>query len=127
MQKGFAGLGKRYSQVDDSTHIIVSIVGFFGVVVTALLSYLTHRHTREINDAVNHRHEKRGADAPKLYDMMWENHQKADELIQWKRSYDGGPLDHGCKVVEFVEETEHRLDAAESRIESLENADMDDL
>lgn len=108
--------------MDDSTHIIISIIGFFGIVVSAMFSYLTHRHAREINDAVNHKHDKAGPGAAKLYDLMWENHQKADELIQWKRSYDGGPLDHGAKVVEFVETTTDRLKAIETDLIDIKKA-----
>lgn len=63
----------------------------------------------QINDAVNHRHIKAGPDAPKLYDAVIHLHErtnhidmKADELIEWKRGYDGGPLAHGEKVLDFV-------------------------
>lgn len=108
--------------MNDSTHIIVSMIGFLGIVVTAMFGYLNHRHAREINDAVNHRHDKVGPGAPKLYDLMWENHQKADELIQWKRSYDGGPLDHGAKAVEFVVTTTERLESIEGDIMRVKEA-----
>ena len=101
----------------DSTHIIVSLIGLAGVSVTAVFSYLSSSRAKEINDAVNHRHEKRGADAPKLYDLAWENHRKVDELIEWKRTYQGGPLDDGNKVVDFVESTERRLSKLEGAIE----------
>lgn len=104
--------------------LFVAVLALFGVLITAGVSLLTailqHRTKKdvaEINDAVNHRHEKRGDGALKLYDLVWENHQKADELIDWKRSYEGGPMDNGAKVVEFVE-------TITERIEKLENGEQ---
>jgi len=119
--------------MNDSTHIIVSMIGFLGIVVTAFLSYLTHRHTREINDAVNHRHE-RGPDALKLYDLALDNHattrvleqqnkalaKQGNELIEWKRSYENGPLDTGSKVGEFVELVEDHMTETKERLDRLE-------
>ena len=101
----------------DSTQIIVSLIGLAGISVNAVFSYLSSARAKEINDAVNHRHEKRGADAPKLYDLAWENHRKVDELVEWKRTYQGGPLDDGNKVVEFVDRTERRLSTIEGALD----------
>jgi len=96
--------------VEEFTHILVALIGFIGVFVSAVFSYLCHRHAREINDAVNHRHIKTGdPNAPKLFDLVWENHQKADELIQWKRSYDGGPLDTGAKASQWVTDISQQI------------------
>ena len=100
----------------DATHVIVSLIGLIGVITTSIFGYLTHKHAREINDAVNHRHEKRGEGAPKMYDLVWENHQKADELLDWKRSYEGGPLDHGAKVKDFVDGVHERLEKIEDKL-----------
>jgi hypothetical protein len=113
--------------MEDSTHIIVSMIGFFGVLVSALFGYLNHKHAKEINDAVNHRHDKAGPGAPKLYDLAWENHKKADELIQWKRGYDSGPLATGDRVVSFVSSTSDKLADHDHRIRSLEKMAEDDL
>lgn len=106
---------------------ITSTLGLIGVVFTAIISMMNGAASKklkkimnEINDAVNHRHDKKGPDAPKLYDLIWENHEKADELIQWKRSYDGGPLDNGIKVMEFFEETNSRLNTIETKITDLD-------
>lgn len=109
---------------------ITSFLGLCGVIITSVFGYLIHKNQNQfkgdfnqskeeisqINDAVNHRHDKKGQDAPKLYDMMWENHLKADELIQWKRGYDGGPLDDGTKVQEFFDETNDRLGKIENKL-----------
>ncbi len=103
------------SEVNVST---IHEIGFtIGYGLIAALGAYTAYHAKkakdsgdQINDAVNHRHEKAGPDAPKLYDAVIHLHErtdhideKADELIQWKRGYDGGPLDHGEKVLDFVE------------------------
>jgi hypothetical protein len=105
---------------------ITSTLGLVGVIITAVFSYansITAKDSRriieEINDAVNHRHDKKGPDAPKLYDLIWENHKKSDELIQWKRSYDDGPMEDGTKATVFFIETQNRLDKIESTIEKL--------
>ena len=74
-------------------------------IILALLK-ITHpmkRQIAQVNDSVNHRHEKRGDDAPKLYDLIWETHEKSDKLLEWRNGYKGGPLDSGPKVIEFVQ------------------------
>lgn len=103
---------------------LISLIG----AATAWIALRAKKAAEEANDAVNHRHKKVAAKgvevsevAPplKLYDLAWENHQKVDELIQWKRGYDGGPLDSGTKVEEFVEKTNSRLQAVESNIKHI--------
>lgn len=112
--------------VEITVALITGLCSLFGVIVTAILSYINNIRSKnskkiidEINDAVNRRHEKRGPSAPKLYDLIWENHQKADELIQWKRGYDGGPLDNGQKAEDFYQETTSRLSAIEQSIKEI--------
>lgn len=102
--------------------MFVAICTLAGVLVTsvasiacAAISHRSHRSVKEINDAVNHRHEKKGPDAPKLYDLIWENHEKSNELIEWKRGYDDGPLGTGGQVDRFVEKTNRRLDRLEQQ------------
>ncbi len=104
--------------MNEEPNIIVALIGFIGIFVSAVFSYLCHRHTREINDAVNHRHAKTGdPNTPKLFDLVWENHQKADELIQWKRSYDGGPLDTGVKAHQWVNDISQQIEDLQEQIE----------
>lgn len=99
---------------------VVAVLALIGVLITAGVSIVTvvlqHKSKRsieDINDAVNHRHEKRGEGAMKLYDLVWENHKKADELIDWKRGYEGGPLDNGQKVCDFVDTITERVEKLE--------------
>ena len=66
----------------------------------ALLAALAKKHAKQANDAVNRRHV---TGTPRIYDMVLDLHTQAAELVQWKRSYDGGPLDSGEKVERFVE------------------------
>ncbi len=110
---------------DQVVEICVALFGLIGVMTGALFSYLGLRQSRQINDAVNHRHE-RGPDALKLYDLALENHsttraleKQSAELIEWKRSYeDVGLLDTGSKVGEFVTEVKTRLDQLEQKDDS---------
>ena len=110
---------------DHVVEICVALFGLVGVMTGALFSYLGLRQSQQINDAVNHRHE-RGPDALKLYDLALENHAstkelqvQADELIEWKRSYeDVGLLDTGSKVGEFVTEVKTRLEQLEQKDDS---------
>jgi hypothetical protein len=95
--------------------VVVGIITV-GVFVVRVVWYLKTA-IDQINDSVNHRHEK-GAGAPKLYDLSWENHKKVTELIEWKRSYDGCPLDRGDKVYEFYKQVE----ALELRVNEIDEA-----
>jgi len=58
-----------------------------GVLLTGMMSYLTKRQTYQINDAVNHRHEK-SADGLKLYDVTAHVHNKVKHLLQWQQEVD---------------------------------------
>jgi hypothetical protein len=103
--------------------IVLFIMGFIalvGVAVSAWVAVTSKRVLNEVNDAVNHRHEKRGDGAPKMYDLLWETHEKTDELIEWKRTYDGGPLSTGLKVVNFVSAVNDRLERLEDIIQNNE-------
>ena len=95
----------------------VLFTGLVSIIVSVIAGYFAWRaarDSRQVNDAVNHRHEKRGDGALKLYDLSWENHQKIDELVEWKRGYEGaGLLDTGKKVVEYTDHINTRLDTLE--------------
>ena len=72
----------------------------------ALLAALAKKHAKQANDAVNRRHL---TGTPRIYDMVLDLHQKGEELLRWKRTYDGGPLDSGLKVKAFVERVDSEL------------------
>ncbi len=114
---------------DDFVEIVLGLFGLVGVMTGALFSYLGLRHSRQINDAVNHRHE-RGPEALKLYDLALENRSsanrlqhQAEELLVWKRSYEGGPLDTGAKADDFVEIVGAHMDETKERLDKLEQKD----
>ena len=116
----------------DDNIVVVAVITLIGVMITAIFSFLTAvivsrsgKEVSEINDAVNHRHIKKGPTALKLYDLVWENHTTAKELIEWKRSYDKGPLDDGHKVTEFVDHVNSKLQDVEDSIENLESRTFD--
>ena len=107
-------------------HIALAVTTLIGIIMKALLTCVTayfqwqaKKDVSDINDAVNHRHIKKGNDALKLYDLVWENHLKSTELIEWKRTYDGGPLDSGTKVEDFFDSTTKRLETLSSDIAKI--------
>lgn len=74
------------------THeVLVAAFGLAAVLITQtamfLMSYLSHRKIGEINDAVNHRHDKDGGGL-KLYDLVVENHNKTKQIIEWNQKQD---------------------------------------
>jgi hypothetical protein len=120
--------------IHETTGVIIAVITMGGVVFTSVVACLTalfqwkaKQSLSEVNDAVNHRHEKHGASSLKLYDLVWENHERTNELIEWKRSYDDGPLDDGNKVNDFVgtidkfrEEASEHFNKLDDKIEGLE-------
>ncbi len=100
-----------------------------GYGIIALIGMYTAWHTRKvtkmsasIEDSVNHRHAKPEG-TPRLYDAIIELHQhshrmdeKTDELLEWKRTYDDGPLDTGSKAFKFVESV-HELKEQVNKLE----------
>jgi hypothetical protein len=84
----------------DVVKLVLGIVTFAGVCVTAYYSFRGQREARGANRAVNGNAEG----TVRLYDLAV-NHQKdLDVLSAWMKSYQGGPLDKGHKVVTFVQE-----------------------
>lgn len=102
---------------EPEVQIVLAVITLAGVVITSVVgsisAFYTSRMRKDVdsvNDAVNHRHLKTGSsDAPKLYDLAWENHVKVSELIEWKRTYDGGPFDSGTKVEEYVKQNNEAI------------------
>jgi hypothetical protein len=94
--------------------VIIAVLTLCGVLFNGMISLLTHRNSKEINDAVNHRHrrtDQNGKTPPKLYDLAIQNHQKiertekkVDGLVEWKESYCDSPLNTGKGVDEFLEQ-----------------------
>ena len=107
------------SEIDFIHHIEV-IIGLTGAILasaySAYHSKKARNNTDTINDAVNHRHQrtdKHGNLPPKLYDAVLHLHEKTDsinektdEILIWKKGYDGGPLDAGHKVEAFVDKVD---------------------
>ena len=104
------------------SNIIVAIVMVTGVVFTAITSCLiaywqskSRKDISEVNDSVNHRHE-RGANALKLYDLAFENHQKIDQIVEWQNDFRDSPFQSGDQIMRFVEGADTRVSAVESRL-----------
>ena len=72
--------------------------------VSAILSARGGKHAKEANDAVI-------TGTPRIYDLVLENHATGKEMIEWKRGYEGGPLDSGTKVENFMTEFEELKDS----------------
>ena len=112
----------------NAEHIIITFTVLLGVLTTAILSLLTayfqwkaKKDIADVNDAVNHRHVKAGDGALKLYDLVWENHQRANELIEWKRGYDGGSFSEPSKVEKFVREASDFQQHTTDELQRLHN------
>lgn len=116
------------SEVNVNTlHEIGFTIGY--VFIAAMGAYTAYQAKKAkdsgaaIEDSVNHRHlQPQGT--PRLYDAIIELHQhshrmdeKTDELLEWKRTYDGGPLDGGAKVTAFVES----VDELKLQVQKLEH------
>ena len=93
--------------------VIIAGITLAGVIFNGLVALRTHRNAKSINDAVNHRHQRKrddGSAPPKLYDLAIENHQKierterkVDSLVEWRESYRDSPLNTGAGVDEFMQ------------------------
>lgn len=66
------------------TEVLVSLFGAIGTIFASYYAYAAHKQGKhsgkainEINDAVNHRHEK---GTPRLYDMVWSNFNRVEKL-----------------------------------------------
>jgi hypothetical protein len=77
------------------------------ILISTVWSFLSARRSKvaasqatQANDAVNHRHINQ---TPRLYDVVLKTDKQVDELVNWKRTYDGGPLDSGQKVIDFMD------------------------
>lgn len=105
------------------------VCGLLVIIVRWLLGSFAERlkaietAVNEVNDAVNHA-DKRGPDAMKLYDMVMDAHRRGkatadqvSELVDWKRSYENGPMDTGVKVIEYVEGTSKKLDELGAKVD----------
>jgi hypothetical protein len=103
--------------------IVISLITLVGVIITAAMGYYTHRHARDVNDAVNHRHartDENGNTPPKLYDLAINNSLKLDdhtkrleELQIWKRGYKGSAFPDADAVNGFVDSIEKRINSLE--------------
>lgn len=82
----------------------------------AFFAALAKKHSKQANEAVNQAHTM---GTPRIYDMVFELHAQGRELIAWKRSYDGGPLDNGVKVKAFVERVDVELNDIRCDVHSI--------
>ena len=119
-----------------SLHEVGYTIGI--AIVTAVSAYSAYQSSQaksvgeQINDAVNNRHEKAGPNAPKLYDAVIHLHErtdhidkKADELLEWKRTYDEGPLSNGPKVIAFVESVHELKDQVDDLSKSWQETEQE--
>lgn len=86
----------------------------------------------EVNESVNHRHEKDGDQGRTLYDLAVENNKRIHKveselksLTDWQSSYRGGPLDHGDKVKQFVEQMAGCAEKIDRHYEDLKQFAID--
>ena len=104
----------------DLTQILVSLFTMIGVLATSYFSFRSHRTTRAVNDSVNNVHKTGGE---RIYDLVLNNAkatqkvedglksvgEKADELLEWKRSYADSPWHNGEGVQKWLAEHHQTL------------------
>ena len=85
---------------------LVSAIAALLAGIGAYFSGRARREAQQANKAVNNAQNGQ----PRIYDMIFELHAQGRELIDWKRTYDGGPLDSGTKVTAFVARVDGELE-----------------
>ena len=96
------------------TQIIVAMITLVGVVITAFYAVSSHKHAREINEAVNRRHTRANSNGevpPHMFDLVIDTHDqvlkmepKVEGIFEWKESYKDSPLNTGEGVEKFINE-----------------------
>jgi hypothetical protein len=82
---------------------IVALITLAGTGTSSVIALAAAIFASRANKAVN----GRAAGEPIIYDMVKETRDKVTIMENWKHDYEGGPLDTGQKVDDFV----HRVDA----------------
>lgn len=85
-----------------NTDTVVALVTLAGVILSIGYARLANREATAANQAVN----GRGPGEPVIYDMVFDTYKKVTHMEGWKDSYEGGPLDSGPKVVQFVDKVD---------------------
>lgn len=85
----------------DGHDVVISILAFLGIVISQWTMFVIQyrkqhgdsKKLEDINDAVNHRHER--GEGLKLYDLVLQNHSKTcechdktEDLIEWNQRQD---------------------------------------
>ena len=92
-------------EVSGWAYVVVGILQLAGVIFAAWLAQGAKRNATEANRAVNCT--KPGS--PRIYDMVLDTKAQVEHVSQWMGSYQGGPLDRGHKVEEFVKNVDDRF------------------
>ena len=108
--------------------LITSLIGLLAALVAAV-SIVIRRAVGKVGegvDSVNASVNNRKNGEPGLYEMMAHVYQSVDhvrdrveELVSWKRTYDGGPLDNGAKAEDFVRTVDRKFAEIHARLEEL--------
>jgi hypothetical protein len=96
------------------TQIVVAMITLLGVTITALYAVSSHKHAKEINEAVNRRHTKKNKDGevpPHMFDLVIDTHDqvlkmepKVESLHEWRNGYKDNPMANTKEIVKFVED-----------------------
>jgi hypothetical protein len=70
--------------------------------VVGLLALLGVMYTASKSNAANKAVNGVGKDQPRIYDMVYGTHHRLKAMEAWHDDYEGGPLDNGEKVKNFV-------------------------
>jgi hypothetical protein len=111
----------RFGEIKMTEHtaaVAVALLTFLTVLFNSFKQHKIARDTRDINDAVNHRHNKvdgNGNVPPKLYDLVIENHVNITDLQEWKNGYNGSAMSDASSVNSFCD----RLAKIEDKQEAI--------
>jgi len=102
--------------------LLIGVLTFLGVVVNGIFTKVYGKHSKdgakdakEANAAVNHTK----AGEPRLWDLVFENHQKAEAIEEWIRRWDGTPWKGGEDIKEWLIADEKRMQAVEEKVDRM--------
>jgi Spy/CpxP family protein refolding chaperone len=105
-----------------NTATVVALLTLAGVIFSSVMALAAAKHAKGSNVAVNNR----SNGEPKIYDLalntykeLLETRSQLNEQQKWHDEYEGGPLDTGKKVEDFVGRVEEMAKTCTSAKEDV--------
>lgn len=103
--------------------LLVGILNLVGVLLVAIIGWMTKRHAKNADNAVNNVPKN----SPRLVEMVAHVHEQMMEvkenmleLLHWKRSYKDSPWNDGAGVQQWLDEHTERQKEIRERVEHIE-------